>query len=227
MELNIATLQVLPSHMQDDPSTSDAWEAFAADFPEVLDRHVYFVSLKESYQAGEELIASYGREYARTYASHGFERPPPTVRVPPDTFRTEDLRMATWPMRVPAWWNLELQPLNRPTVRFIPPLTQPTRAIVSTTESIADSELPPYWEIQRDHWRYRLARSLLASPQPPSASSTSESPTSISSGADLQGTQIKPIRLRRAFKSHNTKTNSKSSKSKNKKPLAATGTTRS
>ena len=55
----------------------------------MLEKHIYFTTQRDSYRDGVELTASYGAHYHRTYASEGFDSPPPTARVPPDRFVKE------------------------------------------------------------------------------------------------------------------------------------------
>ena len=70
------------------------------------------------YADGEELTACYGPEYHRAYATANFG-PPPTARVPADSFDEAHVRHATWPTRVPGWWNPEMQPINRPALKWL------------------------------------------------------------------------------------------------------------
>ena len=92
------------------------------------------MSLKTSYAIGDELLASYGPHYLRTYSSRGFVMPPPTARVPPDAFLEAHRRSALWPVRVPAWWNLDMQPQNRPALRRL----EATNACGRLADELAD-----------------------------------------------------------------------------------------
>lgn len=57
MEMRAAQLRVLPRREQSDPFAYAQWLVFAAEHPEVDDRLIYFVSLRERYADGAELTA--------------------------------------------------------------------------------------------------------------------------------------------------------------------------
>jgi len=113
MEMRCTRLRVRPKHQQLDPSALAAWQEFVAEFPEVTEKQIFFVSLRNRYAAHEELTASYGKVYHRSYSAFGFEEAPLTARVPEDDFAADVLAMASWPERVPGWWNPTMQPLRR------------------------------------------------------------------------------------------------------------------
>ena len=121
MELVTARLRPLPRKEQPGgAATMRHWSAFISEFPEVLQKHTFFASIKEgAFSSGEELTASYGPEYLRGYRSAGFDRPAPSARVPPDEFAAEDLAAASWPTPIPAWWNPKMQPTNRPALALV------------------------------------------------------------------------------------------------------------
>lgn len=123
MELVLEHLKVCSEDEQPHPSLINEWTDFADEFPEVLGRHIYFMTLKTQYNPGEEFLCNYGPAYERSYTvSTSPERnsitaisnksQPPSV--PRDVFRQSDMIAARWPHRVPAWWNVAIQPMNRP-----------------------------------------------------------------------------------------------------------------
>jgi len=81
--------------------------------------HIFFASVRTQYGLGEELTASYGDGYLRTYCTHGSVCLPNTARVPENVYLQEHLALASWPMKVAAWWNPEMQPINRPALRRV------------------------------------------------------------------------------------------------------------
>ena len=112
MEMCLAELCPLPAAEQLDPSALKHWAAFTEEYPEVRQRHIFFVSQKQAYELGEELTASYGADYTRSYAAHGFASPSSTTVH--DVFDALHLANRSWPHSVPAWWNPDMQPLARP-----------------------------------------------------------------------------------------------------------------
>ena len=70
------------------------------------------VSQRNTYRHGEEFTASYGGDFRRTYSAYGFDTPGSQL-APADRFSAEVLRSAKWPIRVPGWWNPDMQPKHR------------------------------------------------------------------------------------------------------------------
>jgi len=104
-----------------------AFELFRFEFPEVAEKSAYFLTKRDAYPLGEELSVVYGSSYNRTYTTWGHPGRPLAYKVPAETYadgtwktadgtRNEDRTApwAKWPVRVPGWWNVEAQPLNRP-----------------------------------------------------------------------------------------------------------------
>mmetsp|Transcript_36667 Transcript_36667/g.60725 ORF Transcript_36667/g.60725 Transcript_36667/m.60725 type:complete len:338 (+) Transcript_36667:127-1140(+) len=87
---------------------------FANEFTEVRDKHIFLVTMRRSYSVDEEFSVSYGPAYHRTYDAYRYEAPRPAVCLPEDTFGEKDMACRSWPHRVPAWWNIYMQPLHRP-----------------------------------------------------------------------------------------------------------------
>jgi hypothetical protein len=110
MEMRAATLRVRAKREQPFADAVAHWSVFAAEYPEVRGENIFFMSLRSAYGPSEELTASYGREYHRKYSAYAFESPPPTARVPFDEYSDEVAAAASWPQRVPGWWNPDMQP---------------------------------------------------------------------------------------------------------------------
>ena len=150
LELVTAQLSVLLGQV--DAATAKEWANFAAEFPEVLDRHIFFMTSNDSYDAsGEELVAHYGGAYHRRYPAAS-------------SFQPHDLLAARWPHRVPAWWNPSMQPVDRPALCLIeddesmattvvdddPALVQARRAqLVAAAEAAAQPGTTPVASIAR------------------------------------------------------------------------------
>ncbi len=167
LEMRAAQLRLLKPRDEEEAAAA-AWHEFVEEHPEVLERHIYFVTLGKCYDDGAELTASYGPAYHRSYASRGFEDPPPTARVRRDKFSREALGRAAWPVTVPGWWNAEigLQPLSRPAFRHRRLVGGGEReggdeagAAVETAEGAVGEPEP---ELAPDRREYVLARKLLA-----------------------------------------------------------------
>ena len=75
MEMQAHRLRVRPRREQADPFAYQMWHDFAADYPEVADKLIYFVTLRDAYADGEELTACYGKEYHRAYGTANFAPP--------------------------------------------------------------------------------------------------------------------------------------------------------
>ena len=90
------------------------WREFAAAFPEVLEPHPFFATLRKSYRDGAELTACYGANFERRYAAWGFPTPVRyALRLPPEIFSFNAEQESRWP-HCAAWHNPLLQPLGRP-----------------------------------------------------------------------------------------------------------------
>lgn len=143
MELRVCKLRPRPAREQTDAAALEHWDAFVNEFPEVASRHIFFVSQKSSYAPGEELTASYGSAYHRQYAACGFEAQPTAVAVPVDSFTAADLAHRSWPSCVPAWWNPDAQPLERPALRRLPNTLASCHGVVDFGEEEPLVELVP------------------------------------------------------------------------------------
>ena len=106
-------LRVLPAAQQADLTALTHWAVFASEYPEVGEKQLFFLSTRESYCLDEELTATYGSAYRRTYSTSTFGRPLPTVRVPLDEYSDEVRSRAMWPTSVPGWWHPDMQPIHR------------------------------------------------------------------------------------------------------------------
>ena len=86
MELCVAKLKLRPAHEQPEPTALTHWQTFVREHPEVRDRHVYFVTLRDRYADEEELTASCTRRAAPRVATarrvHAFSRGRLHARAP-------------------------------------------------------------------------------------------------------------------------------------------------
>lgn len=98
-----------------DPVALRHFDIFRADHPEVVDKSTFFVTRKSHFQEAEELTVVYGSSYKRTYSTWGHAGVPIKYHVPHDIWPdgTWD-KWAQWPTKVPGWYNVDCQPLNRP-----------------------------------------------------------------------------------------------------------------
>ena len=114
----LTQLRISPQDEQRDPAALTHWRAFSDEFPEVCDKHIFFATTRDRYAHAQEVTACYGTSYKRAYASkRGGATAMVDVQVPPDTYSAEDLANAEWPLRVPGWFNPDMQPLLRPALR--------------------------------------------------------------------------------------------------------------
>ena len=116
MEMRMCQLRPRPAHEQTDARALEHWAAYVHEFPEVAQRHIFFVTHKSRYEPGEELTASYGSGYHRAYSAFGFDATSPVPALV-DSFTEADLARRSWPLCVPAWWNPDMQPVERPAFR--------------------------------------------------------------------------------------------------------------
>jgi hypothetical protein len=99
-----------------------AYGLFRHEFPEIGEKSAFFLTKRDAYPLGEELSVVYGTSYNRTYSTWGHPGRPLAYKVPVETYAEGTWwsvdgvtpPWCQWPLRVPGWWNVEAQPLNRP-----------------------------------------------------------------------------------------------------------------
>ena len=119
---------------------------FAHEHPEIEERSAFFCTRKLNFDLSEEITVVYGNSYKRTYSTWGHAGVPLRYRVPADTYPEGAwTHWAEWPRRCPGWFNVDMQPINRPAFKRTQSLapyrkrTQPIARLIGDLPAVVAS----------------------------------------------------------------------------------------
>jgi len=128
------------------PESIAQFRRFAHEHPEVEDRSAFFCTRKLNFDPAEEITVVYGNSYKRTYSTWGHAGVPLRYEVPADTYPEGAwTHWAEWPRRCPGWFNVDMQPINRPAFKRTqllapyPKRTQPIARLIDDLPAVVAS----------------------------------------------------------------------------------------
>jgi len=128
------------------PESLAQFRRFAHEHPEVEDRSAFFCTRKLNFDPAEEITVVYGNSYKRTYSTWGHAGVPLRYEVPADTYPEGAwTHWAEWPRRCPGWFNVDMQPINRPAFKRTqllapyPKRTQPIARLIDDLPAVVAS----------------------------------------------------------------------------------------
>ena len=128
------------------PESIAQFRRFAHEHPEIEDRSAFFCTRKLNFDPAEEITVVYGNSYKRTYSTWGHAGVPLRYEVPADTYPEGAwAHRAEWPRRCPGWFNVDMQPINRPAFKRTqllapyPKRTQPIARLIDDLPAVVAS----------------------------------------------------------------------------------------